>query len=183
MRVASVDSASRSVTLLDASNGRSTVRADVLNVIPPHRAGAIVQAAGLANATTIPFAAVDVRSFESTQTSGIHVIGDSSKTTLPKAGHVGNQGGKICADAIIKAFNFQAPDPSPTANSACFSPISSTKASWLTAVYQYDPVSSSMVIRDQVSGGSAATEARSASTDNFGKMGTWFKTLMSDTFA
>ena len=183
MRVASVDSASRSVTLLDAGSATSTVRADVLNVIPPHRAGAIVQTAGLTNATTIPFAAVDVRSFESTQTPGIHVIGDSSKTTLPKAGHVGNQGGKICADAIIKAFNFQAPDPSPTANSACFSPISSTKASWLTAVYQYDPATSSMVIRDQVSGSTVATEARSASTDNFGKMGTWFKTLMSDTFA
>ena len=183
MRVASVDSASRAVTLLDAGNAPFTVRADVLNVIPPHRAGGIVQAAGLANATNVPFAAVDVRSFESTQTRGIHVIGDSSKTTLPKAGHVGNQGGKICADAIIKAFNFQAPDPAPTANSACFSPVSATQASWLTAVYQYDPASASMVIRDQVNGSTAATEARAPSSDNFGKMGTWFKTLMSDTFA
>ncbi len=183
MRVASVDSAMRTVTLLDSGNIPYTVKADVLNVIPPHRAGAIVQTAGLANATTVPFAAVDVRSFESTQTPGIHVIGDSSKTTLPKAGHVGNQGGKICADAIIKAFNFQAPDPAPTANSACFSPVSSTLASWLTAVYQYDPVTGTMVIRDQVTGSTAATEAKSPSTDNFGKMGTWYKTLMSDTFA
>lgn len=183
MRVASVDSASRTVTLLDAGNAAYTVKADVLNVIPPHRAGAIVQAAGLANDSNVPYAAVDVRSFESTQTRGIHVIGDSSKTTLPKAGHVGNQGGKICADAIIKAFNFQAPDPAPTANSACFSPVSSTLASWLTAVYQYDPVTGTMVIRDQVTGSTAATEAKAPSTGNFGKMGTWYKTLMSDTFA
>lgn len=183
MRVASVDSAARTVTLLDAGNASHSVKADVLNVIPPHRAGAIVQAAGLANATTVPYAAVDVRSFESTQVSGIHVIGDSSKTTLPKAGHVGNQGGKICADAIIKAFNFQAPDPAPTANSACYSPVSSTLASWLTAVYQYDPATGTMVIRDQVSGSTAATEAKAPSSGNFGKMSTWFKALMGDTFA
>jgi sulfide dehydrogenase [flavocytochrome c] flavoprotein chain len=178
--VTSVDSASRTVSLR-AGTADFIVKADVLNVIPPHRAGAIVQVAGLADATG--FAPVDVRSFESKLRPGIHVIGDSSKTTLPKAGHVGNQGAKICADAIIKAFNFQAPDPAPTANSACFSPISSTQASWLTAVYQYDVATGSMVIRDQVSGSTSATEARSASTDNFGKMGTWFKTLMSDTFA
>ncbi|HMM87342.1 MAG: FCSD flavin-binding domain-containing protein [Gammaproteobacteria bacterium] len=183
MRVASVDSASRTVTLLDAGNASHAVKADVLNVIPPHRAGAIVQTAGLANATSVPYAAVDVRSFESTQLPGIHVVGDSSRTTLPKAGHVGNQGGKICADAIIRAFNFQPPDPMPTANSACYSPVSSTLASWLTAVYQYDPATGSMVIRDQVTGSAAATEAKAASSDNFGKMGKWFKTLMSDTFA
>lgn len=182
-RVASVDSASRSVTLVDAGNNAWTVQAGVLNVIPPHRAGAIVQSLGLTNATTVAFADVDVRSFESRLMPGIHVIGDSAKTTLPKAGHVGNQGAKICADAIIRAFNFQAPDPAPTANSACFSPINSTQASWLTAVYQYDAATGSMVIRDQVSGSTAATEARAPSTDNFGKMGTWFKTLMSDSFA
>jgi sulfide dehydrogenase [flavocytochrome c] flavoprotein chain len=186
MRVASVDSATRTVTLVDtasASGAAFTVRADVLNVIPPHRAGRIVQDAGLANATSVPFAAVDVRSFESTQTPGLHVIGDSSKTTLPKAGHVGNQGAKICADAIVRAFNFQAPDPAPTANSACFSPVNSLQASWLTAVYQYDPVSRSMVIRDQVSGSTSATEARTPTSSNFRQMGTWFRTLMSDSFA
>jgi len=183
MRVASVDSASRTVTLLDASGASHPVKADVLNVIPPHRAGAIVQAAGLANATDVSYAAVDVRSFESTQRPGLHVIGDSSKTTLPKAGHVGNQGAKICADAIIKAFNGQEPDPMPTANSACFSPVSNILASWLTAVYQYDPATGSMVIRDQVTGSTAATEAKAPTTGNFGKMGTWYKTLMGDTFA
>lgn len=96
---------------------------------------------------------------------------------------MGNQGAKICADAIIRAFNFTAPEPCPTANSACYSPLSSTVASWLTAIYQYDAVCNKFVIRDQVSGSTAATEALAPSTGNFSKMNTWYRTLMTETFS
>jgi hypothetical protein len=109
---------------------------DLLNIIPTQRAGTIAQTLGLCDATG--FAPVNGVSFESTIKPGIHVIGDASKTALPKAGHVGNQGAKICADAILRLFANQQPYATPTANSACFSPLSSTVASWLTAVYQYE---------------------------------------------
>ena len=167
--------------------GSETYVAQLLNVIPPHRAGPIVQTVGLADATG--FAPVDGRSFESTVVgkAGIHVIGDASKTTLPKAGHVANQEGKICADAILRAFAGQPAYPTPTANSACFSPISNTLASWLTAVYQYqqDPVTGTWkyVAMDQVSGAAGATEAQAASTGSFSKMNTWYKSLMAETYA
>lgn len=170
----------------DVVVGTETYDAQVLNVIPPHRAGAIVQNLGLADATG--FAPVDGRSFESTVPgmAGIHVIGDAAKTSLPKAGHVGNQGAKICADAIVRGFDGQAPYATPTANSACYSPLSNTLASWLTAVYQYqpDPVSGSWkyVALDQVSGTAGATEARAPSTGSFSKMGTWYRSLMTETF-
>lgn len=171
----------------DMAMGTETYDAQVLNVIPPHRAGVIVQHLGLADATG--FAPVDGRTFESTVAgkSGIHVIGDASKTSLPKAGHVGNQGAKICADAILRAFADQAPYGSPTANSACFSPLSNTLASWLTAVYQYqqDPASGAWkyVAIDQVSAATGATEARSPSAGSFSKMGTWYRSLMTETFS
>ena len=171
----------------DVLMGTETFAAQVLNVIPPHRAGSIVQKLGLADATG--FAPVDGRSFESTVAgkAGIHVIGDASKTTLPKAGHVANQEGKICADAILRAFSGQSAYATPTANSACFSPVSSTLASWLTAVYQYqqDPVTGSWkyVAMDQVSGAAGATEAQAASTGSFSKMNTWYRSLMAETYA
>jgi NADPH-dependent 2,4-dienoyl-CoA reductase/sulfur reductase-like enzyme len=171
----------------DVVMGTETYDAQVLNVIPPHRAGAIVHSLGLADATG--FAPVDGRSFESTVAgkAGIHVIGDASKTSLPKAGHVGNQGAKICVDAILRAFSAQVPYSSPTANSACFSPLSNTLASWLTAVYQYqqDPASGvwKYVAIDQVSAATGATEARSPSTGSFSKMGTWYRSLMTETFS
>ena len=100
---------------------------DLLNIIPTQRAGAIAQTMGLCDVTG--FAPVNGVSFESTIKPGIHVIGDASKTALPKAGHVGNQGAKICADAILRLFANQQPYATPTANSACFSPLSSTVAS------------------------------------------------------
>ena len=142
---------------------------------------------GLADSTG--FAPVDGRSFESTVAGkvGIHVIGDASKTALPKAGHVGDQGAKICADAILRAFSAAAPYATPTANSACFSPLNNAQASWLTAVYQYrqDPLTGAWkyVALDQVSGTSGATEAKGPSTENFSKMGTWYKSLMTETFS
>lgn len=157
---------------------------DLLNIIPTQRAGTIAQAMGLCDASG--FAPVNGASFESTLKPGIHVIGDSAKTSLPKAGHVGNQTAKICADAILRLFNNTQPYSTPTANSACFSPLSNTLASWLTVVYQYEQqidLSWKYVARDQVSAQVGATEAGSASTKNFKQMGTWYKTLMTETFS
>ena len=171
----------------DVVMGSETIAAHVLNVIPPHRAGAIVQTLGLADATG--FAPVDGRSFESTVSgkAGIHVIGDASKTNLPKAGHVANQGAKICADAILRAFSGRPPYAAPTANSACFSPVSNSLASWLTAVYQFqqDPATGAWkyVAVDQVSGATGATEAKLPTTEQFSKMNTWYKSLMTETYA
>jgi len=175
-----------SVDVSLASGQTERHAADVLNVIPPHRAGAIVQTLGLADATG--YAPVDGRSFESTLPgkAGLHVIGDASKTTLPKAGHVGNQGAKICADAIVRAFAHLDPYPTPTANSACFSPISNTQASWLTAIYQYEQDAATgawrFVARDQVSGLTGATEAAGATSGQFSDMHKWYRTLMAETF-
>lgn len=157
---------------------------DLLNIIPQQKAGLITQTLGLCDGSG--FAPVNGVSFESTLKPGIHVIGDASKTALPKAGHVGNQGAKICADAILRIFSNQQPYATPTANSACFSPLSNTVASWLTAVYQYEQQNDSSwkyVSRDQISTLTGATEASGASTKNFSEMSTWYKTLMTETFA
>ena len=70
---------------------------DVMNIIPPHRAPDVVKNAGLTldpvSLTPIPFAPVFLPTFESMLAGKekIHVIGDASDTSLPKAGHVANQ--------------------------------------------------------------------------------------------
>jgi NADH dehydrogenase FAD-containing subunit len=128
---------------------------------------------------------VNPLSYESTSVPGVHVIGDAAQCGLPKAGHVGNQEGKICADAIIRLLGGGSPDTAPVANSACYSPITANSASWLTAVYQYDPSSGQMKVAGhggQTAGG-AAVESATISTRNYTQMGVWFNTLMKDTFA
>ena len=174
------------VAAVDAECGRvrtaqgEVIRADLLNVIPPQRAGAIVQALGLTDADDQRFAAVDPRSFESTRLPGIHVIGDSAGTTLPKAGHVGNQSAKICAAAIVNAFNAEPPEPWPTANYVCYAPIGSGQAAWRNDVYRYDAETGNMVA---VSGAAGSAQTAQPSAQYFTEMTTWFRTLMTDTFA
>ena len=157
---------------------RGTVRADVVNLIARQRAASIIAAAGLANATSGRFAAVDVLSYESTVAAGVHVIGDASATTQPKAGHIANQEAKVCADAIVRLLGGGAPDPGPVTNSACFSTITMSQATWLTAVFQYDAAARTMVAVPASSGASPAW-----SSEHFEDMGTWFNALMADTFA
>ena len=186
---------SKVVSYTDQVGAPITINADVVNPIPPHRsagssAGGWIANAGLNNSVSngAPdgrWCVVDVLSYESTAVPGVHVIGDASSCGLPKAGHVANQEAKICADAIIRILGGQQPDASPVANSACYSPITASTASWLTAVYQYDPTSRKMIVAANggVTSGAKATEAGAISNGNFQQMNTWFNTLMGDTFA
>jgi NADPH-dependent 2,4-dienoyl-CoA reductase/sulfur reductase-like enzyme len=182
-KVTGVDAASRSLTLSTETNPgvwvTSSLQGDVLNVIPNQRAGQIVQSSGLANVSD-RWAGVDVLSYESSVAgaSGIHIIGDSSATTQPKAGHIANAEAKVCADAIFRSLQGFNPDPSPVTNSACYSPITATTASWLTAVFAYDPVTKTMKIVPGASG-----EASGPSTKNYKEMSKWFGELMLDSFA
>ena len=170
--VISVDAATRTV-----QTAMGPFRGDVLNVIPTNVGPRLLADLGVANAAN-GFAGVDVLSYESTVAPGIHVIGDASATTQPKAGHIGNQEGKVCADAIVRMFGGLAPDPAPVTNSSCYSPITFETASWLTAVFAYDPVTRTMKVVPGASG-----EATGASKDHYEDMFVWFRTLMRDTFA
>ena len=153
------------------------LQANVINAIPAHRAGKVIIDNGLANVGG-RWAGVDVLTYQSTAAPGIHVIGDAAATTQPKAGHIANQEAKICADAIVRLLAGRSPDPSPITNSACYSPITSDTASWLTAVFAYDPVSGNMLPVPGASG-----EATARSQDNYKEMFKWFNTLMEDSFA
>jgi sulfide dehydrogenase [flavocytochrome c] flavoprotein chain len=155
-------------------------RGDVINLIPRQRAGTLIAANGLANATEGRFAGVDVLSYASTVAGAgkVHIIGDSSATTQPKAGHIANQEAKVCADAIVRLLAGGSPDPAPVTNSACYSTITMTQASWLTAVFQYNATSASM---QAVAASSAASVGWSSG--DFRDMNTWFNALMADTFA
>jgi NADH dehydrogenase FAD-containing subunit len=173
--VTSVDPAS--MTLITTAG---TIRGDVINMIPRQRAGALVATAGLNNATEGRFAGVNVLSYASTVSGAdkVHIIGDSSATTQPKAGHIANQEAKVCADAISRILSGGSSDPVPVTNSACYSTITMSQASWLTAVFRYNPTALAMV---PVAASSAASTGWNS--DSFEEMSTWFNALMADSFA
>lgn len=168
--VQQVDAGSRTVV---ASTG--TYRADVLNPIPPHRAGPIADAMGLLNVNG-RWAGVDVLTYESTARPGVHVIGDAIGTTMPKSGHIANAQAKVAADAITKLLAGVPVGQAPATSSACYSPITMSTASWLTAVFQYEAATRTMKV-------SSTGEAPSITARNFSDMSKWFTGLMQDTFA
>ena len=182
--VQSVDSVDKSVTY-KVGDTEFTEIADTLNVIPNQKAGPIIFTAGLNEGNWAP---INPLTYESTKLNGsgvalgldIHIIGDSQGTGLPKAGHIANSEAKICADAILRTLKELAPDPAPKVNSACYSPVSLTEASWLTAVYEYN-TTTKLMQPVPIFGGNYAADVPSA--ENYRAMFNWSGNLFADTFA
>ena len=174
--VQSVDSDVRSVTFTESGGAAQTLTASVLNVIPDQKAGKIIFDAGLNVGNWAP---VNPLSYESTIKANIHIIGDSQATEQPKAGHIGNSEAKVCADAVLRSLQGMHADPAPKTNSACYSPVSSTHASWLTAVYEYNGSTGQM----QLVPNAGYPAAEVPSTENYSDMFKWSGNLFADTFA
>jgi NADPH-dependent 2,4-dienoyl-CoA reductase/sulfur reductase-like enzyme len=159
-----------------------TFKGKVINAIPNHKAGDLITKSGigLANSADGKWASVNVLSYESTNSAlaGIHIIGDSSSTTQPKAGHIANAEAKVCAEAIIQILSGGTIDQMPVTNSSCFTPITNTTASYLTAIFRYDPATKTMVPT-----GDGIVESKGANSENQEDMFKWFKNLMADTFS
>ncbi|MFC5462322.1 FCSD flavin-binding domain-containing protein [Massilia niabensis] len=119
------------------------VKSDVLNIIPPQRAGRITQDCGLANVER-RWCEVDFLSYASKVLPRVHVIGDAIESGLPKSAHMANAQAKICARAIVDLMLGQAPDPSPAFANTCYSFIDDRQAMHVSTLYRYDPATRSM---------------------------------------
>jgi sulfide dehydrogenase [flavocytochrome c] flavoprotein subunit len=115
------------------------VRANVLNVIPPQRAGTIAAQAGVITANN-RWCEVNFLSFESIKVPKIHVLGDAIQIApaMPKSGHMANQHAKVAAAAILNAFAGQAPNPAPVISNTCYSFITDKDVVHVDSVHQYD---------------------------------------------
>jgi NADPH-dependent 2,4-dienoyl-CoA reductase/sulfur reductase-like enzyme len=138
-QVVEVDVASRTV-----KTEFETVKADVLNVIPPQRAGGIALQTGLANVDK-RWCEVDFLTYESRLAANIHVIGDSVSSGLPKSAHVATSQAKVCASAIVSLLQGKAPDPQPVFANTCYSYVSDKLAMHVAHVYRYDSVKKIML--------------------------------------
>src|SRR5206468_11973139 len=104
------------------SAGQDPLRADVLNVVTPPRAGQIARAAGVVTAHD-RWCEVHFLTFESVKVKNIHILGDAIQVAsgMPKSGHMANQHAKVCAAAIVALLSGQPPNPAPVLNNTCYS--------------------------------------------------------------
>lgn len=113
------------------------IKADVLNIIPPQRAGKIAQIANLTE-KDYPWCDVDFLTYESKLVPNVHVLGDSVAAGLPKSAHMATNQAKVCANAIVQLFAGQAPDQTPVFANTCYSYVTNKSAMHVANVYRYD---------------------------------------------
>ena len=133
-KATAVDVATRTVKF----EVQDDVKADVLNVLPPMRAGAIAVQAGLANANA-RWCHVNYQSFESTAAKDIHVLGDAIQVApaMPKSGHMANSHAKVAAAAIVAQLNGWEINASPMLTNTCYSFVSPTEVIHVASVHEY----------------------------------------------
>lgn len=117
----------------------SEVQANVLNIIPPHRAGRIVDMLGveLINGRWVD---VDWLSMEAKGAPNVHVLGDAvfPAPTMPKSGHMANQHAKVAAAAILNIFAGQSPSVEPVVMNTCYSFVDAKNAMHVASVHQFN---------------------------------------------
>ncbi len=115
------------------------LRADVINVLPPMRAGAIALQSGLANSGGGRWAGVDYQSFESTAHPDIHVIGDAilAAPAMPKSGHMANNHAKVAAAAVVARLAGWDIDPQPMLANTCYSFVDALRVVHVASVHAY----------------------------------------------
>jgi NADPH-dependent 2,4-dienoyl-CoA reductase/sulfur reductase-like enzyme len=172
-RTADIDAATRTAV----SELGDEMRADVLNVIPPQRAGAIAVRSGLANANG-RWCGVDFLSFESTQAKNIHVLGDAIQVSplMPKSAHMANQHAKVCAAAVVDLLNGRAPDPHPMLTNTCYSFVSDKDVIHVASVHAYSAEQKTLLV---VSGSGGVSAAPSALEGEYAM--NWARNIWADT--
>ncbi len=114
------------------------VKADVLNVLPVMRAGALAVNTGLANANA-RWCHVNFLNFESTAAKDIHVIGDAIQIAqgMPKSGHMANSHAKVTAAAIVAELQGIEVNPHPMLTNVCMSFVDDAHVIHVASVHEY----------------------------------------------
>jgi NADPH-dependent 2,4-dienoyl-CoA reductase/sulfur reductase-like enzyme len=134
------------VTAVDARTNsvkfevQDEVKASVLNVLPPMRAGAVALPAGLANMGGGRWCGVNYQTFESAVHKDIHVLGDSIQLAagMPKSGHMANSHAKVAAAAIVAQLNGWEINPAPMLTNTCYSFVDAKNVIHVASVHAYD---------------------------------------------
>jgi sulfite dehydrogenase len=155
-----------------------TIRGDVLNVVPPHRAADIAMKSGLIT-TNNRWCDVDWRTMESKAVKDVHVLGDAtlSASGMPKSGSMANNHAKIAAAAVVEVLNGRAPQPVKIINT-CYSFVSQKEAIRVSSVHEWDAAQATLL---PVKGSGGVSAARSEAEGTFAW--NWARTIWADSLA
>jgi NADPH-dependent 2,4-dienoyl-CoA reductase/sulfur reductase-like enzyme len=155
------------------------LKAQVLNVIPPQRAGDIAHNAGLTTANK-RWCEVDWLTMESKAAKNVHILGDALQVApgMPKSGHMANQHGKVAAAAIVALLAGRDPNALPIYNNTCYSFVSDTDVVHVASVHRYDAGKQTML---PVEGSGGVSVAASELEGKYAMA--WARNIWADTLA
>lgn len=151
------------VVALDLPNMRvesefDEAHGDVINLVPPMRAGAITAAIGARTGDNGAWCPIDNLTMESLEVPNVHILGDAILSNLSKAAALANNSGKLCAWALSEIFAGRQPDPAPVVTSTCYSLGSDQAAFHVATVFRYNPATQIMEV--QPGGGVSDQESK-----------------------
>lgn len=171
------------VVAVDAKGGavkfdvQDDVKADVLNVLPVMRAGALAVQTGLANANG-RWCLVNFLNFESTAAKDIHVIGDAIQIAqgMPKSGHMANSHAKVTAAAIVAELQGLEINPHPMLTNVCMSYVDDQHVIHVASVHEYVSPKKSFFT---IGGSGGVSDVRSDLEGRYAEA--WAKNIWADT--
>lgn len=173
------------LTDVDAATGtlkfefNDDIKAQVLNVIPPMRAGDVAHNAGLTTANK-RWCDVDWLTMESKAAKNVHILGDALQIApaMPKSGHMANQHGKVAAAVIVALLSGRQPNALPIYNNTCYSFVSDTDVVHVASVHAYDAEKKTML---PVAGSGGVSSAASELEGRYAMA--WARNIWADTLA
>ncbi|WP_457447382.1 NAD(P)/FAD-dependent oxidoreductase [Roseateles sp. P5_E4] len=153
------------------------VKADVLNLIPPQRAGDLARDFANVNRRWV---GIDWLTMQAQAAQGVHVVGDAifSAPGMPKSGHLANQQAKLAAAAVLQLLKGEAVNPAPVVMNTCYSFVTPTEAMHVASVHQYDAAEKTMKAVPGAGGVSPAATSAEA-----GIALAWAENIWADTLA
>jgi sulfide dehydrogenase [flavocytochrome c] flavoprotein subunit len=127
------------VVRLDAKNmsvetDGGVFKADLINIIPNQRAGALAQTIGLTDKSG--WCPIERNTMESSLHKEVYVLGDSSiADAMPKSGYSANSQAKVCAQAIADTLKGDAPGSAIYSN-VCYSLVGQNYGVSIAAIYE-----------------------------------------------
>ncbi len=153
-------------------------RADVANVIPPQRAGAIARIAGAADRSG--WCPIDPVTFESRLLPNVHVIGDAAIAGgMPKSAFAANAQAKAAAQAIAILLGGGAPQP-PKLINTCYSLVAPDYGISVAGVYR--PANGLLADVEGAGGTSPLDAPRAVRAQEAAYAEAWFRTIAHEVF-
>ena len=182
--IPAADNGGRGIVAVDTKNMQVSTefddfKGDVINIIPPQKAGRIAHAAEAVNDSG--WCPIHLDTFESTQSAAIHIIGDASIATgLPKSGYAANSEAKVCAAAVVALLNGKTPG-TPSYVNTCYSIAAPGYGISVAAVYRLAADKSAI---KKVSGGLSPLDASDYVKAREAQYAySWFENITQDMFA